>query len=212
MRHLCPACERLLFIVKEPHCSTCGHPYFGETNLNRLCEHCEELEPEFSQGKTAVLLKGAGRSLIHALKYHHGLHVVDDIAAIMASVPGYAEFIRGAVLVPVPLHPRKMRERKYNQSALLAECAVRAVGGQARVEEVLRRIVDTESQTHYDRRARQKNLKNAFALASGAAINPAQRYVLVDDVFTTGSTLNACAAVLRRAGALNLDAVTFGHG
>ncbi len=212
LRHLCPACERLLFIVTEPHCSTCGHPYFGETTFNRRCEHCEELEPEFSQGKTAVLLKGAGRSLIHALKYHHGLHVVDDIAAIMATVPGYAEFITGAVLVPVPLHPRKQRERKYNQSALLAECAVRATGGRAQVEELLRRVVDTESQTHYDRRARQKNLKNAFALAPGAAINSAQRYVLVDDVFTTGSTLNACAAVLCRAGVLNLDAVTFGHG
>jgi competence protein ComFC len=211
-RHLCPMCATQLLIVAEPHCSTCGHPYSGETDLNRLCEHCEELEPEFSQGKTAVLLKGPGRSLVHALKYHHALHVVGDLTAIMAFVPGYGEFLKGAVLVPVPLHPRKLRERRYNQSLLLAECAVRAVAGQARVEELLRRVVDTESQTHYDRRDRQKNLKNAFALAPAAAINPGQRYVLVDDVFTTGSTLNACAAVLRRAGVLTLDAVTFGHG
>ncbi|NBX60672.1 MAG: ComF family protein, partial [Opitutaceae bacterium] len=60
--------------------------------------------------------------------------------------------------------------------------------------------------------ARQKNLKNAFALAPTAAINSAQRYLLVDDVFTTGSTLNACATVLRRAGAAQLDVITFGHG
>jgi len=116
------------------------------------------------------------------------------------------------VLVPVPLHPRKLHERHYNQSRLLAECAVAAVGGGARVEELLCRVVDTASQTHFDRAARQENLKNAFALAKGATINPAQRYVLVDDVFTTGSTLNACATVLRRGGALNLDVVTFGHG
>ena len=212
LRHLCPACERHLFIVSPPHCTTCGHPYYGETEVNRLCPHCEMLEPKFGEGKTAVLLKGPGRSLVHALKYHHGLQVLEDIAIIMAAVPGYADYLRGAVLVPVPLHPKKLAKRHYNQSRLLAACAVQAVDGQARVEDLLSRVVHTESQTHYDRAARQKNLKNAFALAPGATINPAQRYVLVDDVFTTGSTLNACAAVLRRGGALNLDVVTFGHG
>lgn len=212
LRHLCPACEKHLFIVVAPHCTTCGHPYFGEMAENRLCEHCEALVPEFGEGKTAVLLKGPGRSLVHALKYHHGLHVLEDITAIMATVPGYADYLRGAVLVPVPLHPRKLHERHYNQSRLLAECAVAAAAGGVRVEELLCRVVDTASQTHFDRAARQENLKNAFALAQGATINPAQRYVLVDDVFTTGSTLNACATVLRRGGALNLDVVTFGHG
>jgi len=211
-RHLCSACEKFIFVVKPPYCSTCGHPYFGETDLNRRCLHCEDLEPRFSEGKTAVLLKGSSRSLVHALKYHHALHVEEDLVKIMSSVPGYAGYIEGAVLVPVPLHPRKLRERQYNQSLVLAQCAVRAAGGRARIEEVLRRVADTESQTHYDKRARQKNLKNAFALAAGAAINPKERYLLVDDVFTTGSTLNACAAVLRRAGVLILDALTFGHG
>ena len=212
LRHLCPACERQLLLVQAPHCSTCGHPYYGATELNRRCEHCETLEPEFGEGRTAILLKGPGRSLIHALKYHGGLPVLEDMAEIMAKVPDYPEYLRDAVLVPVPLHPRKQRARRYNQSLLLAECAVRATDGSARVEELLRRVIDTESQTHYDREDRQKNLKNAFALAPRAAINPAQRYVLVDDVFTTGSTLNACSAILRRAGVLSLDVVTFGHG
>jgi len=211
-RHLCDQCAKTLFLVKAPHCSTCGHPYFGETEINRSCLHCEELEPEFSEGKTAILLKGPGRSIIHALKYHHGLHVIEDIVKIMRAAPGYVDFIRNAVLVPVPLHSRKLRERQYNQSQLLAECAAKAAEGTARVEQVLRRIVDTESQTFYDRKTRQKNLKNAFALAPDAAINPLLRYILVDDVFTTGSTLNACAAVLRRAGVNTLDALTFGHG
>ena len=212
LRHLCPACERLLFLVQAPHCTTCGHPYFGETEVNRLCPHCEELVPKFGQGKTAILLKGPGRSLVHALKYHHALQVLDDVVAIMAGVPGYVDYLRDAVLVPVPLHPRKLRERRYNQSLLLAECAARAAAGGARVEELLCRVVDTESQTRHGRATRQLNLKNAFALAPGGTINPAQRYVLIDDVFTTGSTLNACAKVLRQGGALNLDVVTFGHG
>lgn len=212
LRHLCPACEKLLFVVEPPHCTTCGHPFYGEMEENRLCPHCEMLEPKFGEGKTAILLKGPGRSLIHALKYHHGLQVLEDIAVIIAGVPGYGDYLRGATLVPVPLHPRKQRKRTYNQSRLLAECVVQALDGQVHVEELLCRVVHTESQTHYDRAARQQNLKNAFALAPGATINPAQRYVLVDDVFTTGSTLNACAAVLRRGGARNLDVVTFGHG
>lgn len=130
----------------------------------------------------------------------------------MAAVPGYADYLSGAILVPVPLHPRKQRERGYNQSLLLAESAVQVVEGQAIVEQLLCRVIDTRSQTLFDRSDRQSNLKNAFAMAPGAVITPGQHYLLIDDVFTTGSTLNACAAVLRRAGALNLDVVTFGHG
>jgi len=211
-RHLCALCEKLLHIVEPPHCTTCGHPYFGAMADNRLCPHCETLEPQFGEGKTATLLLGPGRSLIHALKYHQGLQVLEDITAIMRETPGYADYLRGAVLVPVPLHPRKQRERRYNQSRLLADCCVQAVDGQAQVRELLARVINTESQTRHDRETRRENLKNAFALAKGTTINPAQRYVLVDDVFTTGSTLNSCATVLRRGGALTLDVVTFGHG
>jgi len=212
LRHLCPACDRSLYVVAAPHCSTCGHPFHGETDTNRICPHCELLVPEFGEGRTAVLLKGPGRALVHALKYHHGLHVLEDIEVIMAAAPGYADFVLGAVLVPVPLHPRKLRERGYNQSRLLAECAAKAAGGPVPVAEVLRRVVDTASQTYFDRATRHQNLKNAFALASEAVINPGQRYLIVDDVFTTGSTLNACATVLRRAGGLSIDVLTFGHG
>jgi competence protein ComFC len=211
-RYLCPHCAKLQHLVREPHCTTCGHPFFGEMEEGRECEHCEALVPCFGQGKTAVLLQGSGRSLVHALKYHGGLYVLEDIVAIMRRVPGYADYVRGAVLVPVPLHPKKEEKREFNQSRLLAECVRAAADGGAEVQSVLHRVVNTVSQTHYDRAARQENLKNAFALAPGATINPGQRYILVDDVFTTGSTLNSCAIVLRHGGALSLDVVTFGHG
>ncbi|MES2694038.1 MAG: ComF family protein, partial [Verrucomicrobiota bacterium] len=98
------------------------------------------------------------------------------------------------------------------QAVLLAETLAQAAGGGARVEAVLERVVHTQTQTAFDRRTRMANLKNAFALARGADLNPALHYLLVDDVFTTGSTLNSCARALRRAGILNLDVVTFGHG
>lgn len=212
LRHVCASCAQQLQLVGPPHCTTCGHPYYGVAEENRLCEHCEALVPKFGEGKTAILLKGPGRGLVHAVKYHHGLHVLEDVVALMRRAPGYADFIRGKILVPVPLHSRKARERGYNQSQLLADCAVQAVDGEARIAALLVRVVDTVSQTQFDRATRQQNLKNAFALAPGAVITPGHHYLLIDDVFTTGSTLNACAAVLRDAGALNLDVITFGHG
>jgi ComF family protein len=212
LRHVCAKCARQIDRVSAPHCTTCGHPFFGIVEGERLCPHCEGLQPAFNEGRTAVLLKGPGRALVHELKYHKGLHAVEDVETIFRQAAHVLELARGAILVPVPLHPRKLRERSFNQSELIAEALARAAGGGARVERLLRREVDTVSQTHHDRRTRQANLKNAFALAKGAVINPGHYYLLVDDVFTTGSTLNSCALVLRRAGGLNLNVATFGHG
>ncbi|MEO7599237.1 MAG: ComF family protein [Opitutus sp.] len=212
LRHLCDKCLTQLNFVQAPHCSTCGHPFYGVVEGERLCPHCEGLVPAFREGRTAILMKGPGRTLVHELKYHAGLHVLHDIEHIFRRCPRVLELSVNATLVPVPLHPRKQRERGYNQSQLIAEHLARAVGGDTRVRTLLKRIVDTDSQTHHDRRERQSNLKNAFAPASDAALSADLHYVLVDDVFTTGSTLNSCAHTMRRAGAINLDVVTFGHG
>ncbi|MEX2044837.1 MAG: ComF family protein [Opitutus sp.] len=211
-RHLCVRCAAQLEFVRPPHCTTCGHPFYGVVEGERICPHCAGLEPEFHEGRTAVLFKGPARSLVIELKYHRGLHVLADMEEIFRRAPHVLEEVRGAVLVPVPLHSRKARERGYNQALLLAEVLARAAGGGACVKPLLRRMLDTETQTTLDRRTRMANLKNAFALAPGPALNPAHHFILVDDVFTTGSTLNSCAHALRRAGGLNVDVVTFGHG
>lgn len=212
LRHVCAKCAPLITRVEPPHCVTCGHPFYGEVAGERLCPHCAELQPAYHQGRTVVLLKGPARALIHELKYYHGLHALDDIETVMRGAEHVMDFVRGATLVPVPLHPRKENKRGYNQAALIADALARAAGGGAKVKPMLRRVTHTVSQTRFDRKTRQENLKNAFALARGAVLNSEHRYVLVDDVFTTGSTLNTCARVLRRAGCLNLDVVTFGHG
>lgn len=211
-RQLCERCAAQLNLVRAPHCTTCGHPFYGEMAGGRTCPHCESLEPAFREGRTAVLFKGPARALVIELKYHHGWHVLEDMEGILRRSPHVLELARDAWLVPVPLHPRKERERGYNQAALLAAALARAAGGATRIVPWLRRTADTATQTALDRRSRMANLKNAFALARGAALNPAHHYILVDDVFTTGSTLNGCARTLRRAGALNLDVITFGHG
>jgi ComF family protein len=210
--HLCVRCVARIEWVRPPHCTTCGHPFYGIVEGERLCPHCEGLHPAYREGRTAVLLKGPARALVHELKYHRGLFVLADIEAMFRRLDWVRAWLQDAVLVPVPLHPRKERERGYNQSRLLAERLALAAGGKIVVKNVLRRTADTESQTYHDKKTRLANLKNAFALAPGAAITPAQHYVIVDDVFTTGSTLNSCARVLRRAGCVNLDVITFGHG
>ena len=211
-RHLCERCVALLEFVRPPHCSTCGHPFYGILEGERMCVKCEGLEPAFQQGRTAVLFKGPARSLVIELKYHRGLHVLADMTEVFRRSAHVISHVRDASLVPVPLHPRKARDRGYNQAILLAEALATAAGGATRVEPLLQRVIDTQTQTAFDRRTRMANLKNAFALTRGAALNPAHHYILVDDVFTTGSTLNSCARALHRAGALRLDVVTFGHG
>lgn len=211
-RHLCAPCAAQIEFIKPPHCTTCGHPFYGEVEGERMCPHCEGLEPAFGRGCVATIFKGPARALVIELKYHRGLHVLEDIEEIFRRSPHVLEHVRDAVLVPVPLHPRKQRQRRFNQTALLAEALARAAGGATHVQPLLRRVVHTATQTAFDRRTRMANLKNAFALAPGADLNPALHFILVDDVFTTGSTLNSCARTLRQAGALNTDVVTFGHG
>jgi ComF family protein len=208
---LCAGCRRRIVIVGAPHCTTCGHPFFGEMAENLGCAHCETLRPAFGAGRTATLLQGPMRDVVHALKYHRAMHVLRDIADLVRANPHFLEFLRGARLVPVPLHPRKERERRFNQAELLAQVLAQEVPGTT-VEPVLRRVVDTPTQTRLDREQRRENLKNAFALARRRPLEPAHRYVLVDDVFTTGATLNACASVLARAGLTTIDVATLGHG
>ena len=122
------------------------------------------------------------------------------------------EYIRDAILVPVPLHPVRLRERGFNQSERIAEMLARCSGNTARVDRLLVRNKYTTSQTHLNRATRSQNVKNAFALARDTVLDSKSLFIIVDDVFTTGSTLNACAKVLRNAGATRLKVATIGHG
>ncbi len=128
-RHVCAKCAALIEFVQEPHCSTCGHPFYGEMEGARMCPHCEGLDPAFREGRTAVLFKGPVRALVIELKYHHGLHVLEDMEQLFRRAPHVLALVRGATLVPVPLHSRKARHRGYNQAELLAAGLARAAGG-----------------------------------------------------------------------------------
>lgn len=212
-RYLCADCERELHFVEAPACGCCGHPFFGQVDGERICPHCEGLDPAFERGVTTLLFKGAARSLLISLKYHRQQHLLSDFRALFQSSERVLNHVRGAILVPVPLHPRKQRERGFNQSVLLAVELARAAGADTRVLELLRRVEDTGTQTALDRHSRMENLRDAFSLSAAVQMpGKEERLVLLDDVFTTGSTLNCCARVLRKAGFRRLDVVSFAHG
>lgn len=211
-RHVCLPCQAAVPWVRPPHCACCGHPFHGIVGGERECPRCAGLAPAYGEARTTTLLSGPVRSVVIGLKYHHGLHLLGDCAALFRGAPHLLEHVRGACLVPVPLHPRKRRERGYNQSALLAAELARVAGGETTVVPLLARRLDTATQTAFDRERRLANLQNAFALAPAAPLRSGVRYVLVDDVFTTGSTVNACARVLRGAGAERVDVATLAHG
>ena len=209
-RYLSKAGLDALHIVSPPYCYTCGFPFFGMINGPRDCPHCRELEAAYRDGRTLLLLNDAGRKLIHLLKYHHGSYLIPDIIQLAQNAPAYLKFIQGAVLIPVPLAARKERERGYNQSMLIADALAKATSSKAK--NLLRRILDTPTQTSLKREEREKNVRQAFIVTPSITLNPEIRYIIVDDVFTTGATLNACARTLIDAGAEHVDVVTLGHG
>ena len=178
---------------------------------DRNCPHCVELNPVFEKGRTLFLYRALGRTLIHELKYHRAHFLLGDFKRLIQEAKDLGAFLAGATLVPVPLHHRKLRERGFNQSLLLARC-VAEVFGNLPVENLLERIIDTATQTRLGREQRIKNMEKAFALKASGPIAAERKYVVVDDVFTTGATLNACCSTLRAAGAERLLVLTLGHG
>jgi competence protein ComFC len=209
---LCAGCVRELLPCLPPACKTCGYPFYGMLAGPRVCPHCAELSPVFDEGKSLLLAKGPGRSLLHELKYHCGFYVLKDLRRMVTDTRHYLQYLEGAILVPVPLHPTKQRERGFNQSERLAAMLASACSGRSELQNLLVRQRYTQSQTRLNQTQRHQNVKNAFALAPDTVLFSDQQYILVDDVFTTGSTLNACASVLRDAGAQRVKVATIGHG
>tara|TARA_B110000093_G_C12967621_1_gene410449 strand:- start:2436 stop:3158 length:723 start_codon:yes stop_codon:yes gene_type:complete len=209
---LCPECEQDILPCLPPACKTCGYPFFGAVIGPSVCPHCVDLDPVFDQGKTLFIAKGAGRSLLHHLKYQQGFYVLQDLRKMVTTTRHYLDYIQNATLIPVPLHSTKLRERGFNQSERIADMLISTTNSSSTVENILLRQIYTQTQTRLNRLERHQNVKNAFALSPNTVLIPDNQYILVDDVFTTGSTLNACARVLRDAGATRLKVVTIGHG
>ena len=209
--YLCTECARNLYSIRPPNCLTCGAPFYGKVVGTQQCPRCSQLTPFFVSGRSAILLNGSGKALIHELKYHHGLFLAADIRTLFGNLPGIKNFLANAILVPVPLHPRKQRERGFNQSYYIAKSLL-PLHRTLTLQCLLRRTIDTSTQTRLNRQERQKNLKRAFSLKSQTNLEVNKKHIIIDDVFTTGATLNSCSQVLYQVGIRDLHVLTLAHG
>jgi ComF family protein len=197
--------------IRPPFCERCGLPYEGDLTTSFICTNCQELKLHFTFARSAVVAKTVTLDVIHRFKYSRALWFENFLADLLLreAVPALREQ-RWNLIVPVPLHPLKEREREFNQSALLARRLARATNIPCE-EKNLRRTRPTGTQTHLSRDKRAENMKSAFSVRPGTGLS-GKRIVLVDDVFTTGATTNECARTLRDAGAEEVCVWTVARG
>ncbi len=194
---VCELCRSRWQPVAPPCCNRCGQPAFGDLE----CRLCPGWPPGLDRVRSAVWLHDGARNAVHRLKYEGWWRVADAMAAAMRSL----EPLTGQVcLVPVPLGPRRLRSRGYNQSERLAAALGHLTGLPLRTDGLVRRR-DTRTQTALTPEGRQANVAGAFSAGGVAGL----ACVLVDDVFTTGATLAEAGAALRAGGARQVEAVTF---
>lgn len=204
--HICPSCRERMPGVISPLCTVCGTPFRGAGD-DHVCGDCNVDRPSWTAARSALLYEGACSDLIHAFKYRHRVHLRRPLALL--AIEYLDDFVRAAgpeVIIPVPLHPRRLRSRGFNQAVLIGELFSRHWGIPLD-RRALRRIRWTEPQVELPAAARSGNVKGAFAVTSPARVE-GRRVLLVDDVLTTGSTLDECALVLRRGGAAGVYAAT----
>ncbi|MEP9354004.1 ComF family protein [Xanthobacter sp. KR7-65] len=209
---LCGPCWGQLAFISRPFCDRTGAPFahdpLGLSDGPRVSPEALDDPPAFDRARAAVCFEAVARDLVHKLKYADRLDLAAPMARLMAQAGGDILASAG-VVVPVPLHPVRLWRRRFNQAALLGGHVARAAGRPHRPDLLLRRR-RTSSQTALGKAERRANVAGAFEVSRSAALAvEGRRILLVDDVYTTGATLDACAQALRRAGAAGVDALTF---
>lgn len=198
--NFCAACFSALRMIDAPLCACCGIPFVVAADADLRCPECLDSPPDFSAARAALVYDATSAPLISALKFHDQWAGLARYVQMMLRLG--RPLLEGAdMLVPVPLHWRRLIARKYNQSALLAY-GVSQQTGIVCMPELLTRVRYTRPQMRLDRKTRLANVKHAFAVPDARqAMLHDKTVILVDDVVTTGATANACARALLHAGA-----------
>jgi ComF family protein len=202
-RIVCPVCRHRWRPVRPPWCARCGQPepHFGP------CRLCAAWPAALTVVRSAVWLSDGAREAVHALKYAGLPRIADDLAAAMGGALLPTD--EASLLVPIPLAPKRLRERGYNQSEALARALSRL--WRVPVVDVLVRSRETATQTALTPETRLANVAGAFSPGRRPGVSRDSNYILVDDVFTTGATLAEAARALEQGGARRVFGITFGR-
>ena len=199
---VCPRCWHSILPLTPPLCDSCGDPLPSWRTISvpaGTCPRCRRASRAVDRARAVGEYDGTLKAVVHALKYDGRRSLARPLAAMMRDRA--ADLLTAEYATPVPLHPSRRRERGFNQAADLA----RHLG--LPVHQVLRRIRATVTQTSLPAAQRHRNVRNAFAVRKPALVR-GRTVLLVDDVSTTGATLEACARVLKDAGAREVFAIT----
>jgi ComF family protein len=195
----CRDCYNAFEKVASPLCPMCGRPFSAGSGIDHTCENCLRKQPYYDIARAPYLYEGPLMTAIHDLKYAKKTHLAGSLGHLMASYAanwlGRADEL---LVMPVPLHPGRLRDRGFNQSLLLARHVASRL--EARTDFLsLRRIRPTQPQTRLTSDERKKNVRRAFAVIEKTNLK-GKSVLLIDDVATTGSTLSECARALKKAG------------
>ncbi len=204
--HVCSSCRDSIRLISSPHCTICAVPFLG-AGQDHPCGSCIKEPPAFSAARAAFVYDGPGRELIHNFKYEYKIHLRRPLALYVVQV--LSEFVlthKPDFIVPVPLHPKRLRTRGFNQAVLIGE--VLASEWDLPMERsAMMRTRWTEPQINLAASQRRENVKGAFAIKKSEAVK-GKRILLLDDVYTTGSTVDECSKVLKKGGADEIIVIT----
>jgi len=203
---LCRDCADGLQRIEEPFCQKCGEGFEGQIAGEFSCPNCSNITLDFDFARSPLKASGPSRELVHALKYRSRFYLSDELAAFFIELMGTDSRLHNlpesTVVTPVPLHWWRQQMRQGNQALELAKAFCRRSG--LRLLPALKRIRRTETQTRLTRKQRLSNLRNAFAIHKKERENlKGATVILIDDVFTTGSTAHECARLLKKEAAVD---------
>ncbi len=196
---ICRSCFESFSEITSPLCPVCSRPFPPVAEEDHICEDCLRKRPLYDAIGAPYLYDGVFMEAIHRFKYAGKTHLADSLGPLLVSFArGWLNKTDECLMIPVPLHPKRLRERGFNQSLLLARHVASSLGTELDFLS-LRRIRYTQPQTGLKSDERRKNVSRAFELMDHTCVK-GRTVILVDDVATTGNTLNECARVFRRSG------------
>ncbi|MBE9551184.1 MAG: ComF family protein [Proteobacteria bacterium] len=204
---ICGSCRSEIVRIDSPVCIQCGLPFISRQGEDHLCGDCIKTKKHFRTARAQAVYDGALVKAIHIFKYGKKTRLAEPLGLLVCET-FFRFWDRESIdlIIPVPLHIQRLRQRGFNQAALLcSRWADR--NGITYDARVLKRQKKTLPQTTLTKKERRKNIRGAFALRFPQRVK-GKRILLVDDVYTTGSTVNECARVLKRGKASAVDVLT----